>query len=145
MLGWGVTDWEQITTTLLDSPSDVVWFTAGYTLPLAVGIFGSVSLLLAVQRHRIQLNPIAAMTLVAGIPLVTGLVGAWLGFQLGALPHVQLGWPVLNLVATVTLWYFNSYGWGLTLSAIAIGAMAALHVDYWRTNLGAMGRDVLGI
>jgi hypothetical protein len=134
--GFG-TPWEAIEHLLVnggvgDEGANLLAFVAGFTLPLTLG-FGVITFLVVTGAHRAydwpwQLVGAAAILWLAG--------EASRLFGLGLLPDYT-GWnrisgpPFLRPLAVVILAYFNTYGWALMISAVAIGAGGALQIERW--------------
>lgn len=146
VFGVGVTDWQTIVYELLGgNTAEIVAFTAGYTLPLTIGIGLSFGLLLALFRSEQQVNPLGVIALICGILIGAGLASSYFG--LGLAP--QFDWALggggpwyIRMPTMVLAGYFSTYGWALMVCSLAIGVTAVLHVDYWRHKPSGIVEDL---
>ena len=133
------TSWQDIGVHLIqnqgvgDEGAALLGFVAGYTLPLFVGFF--ILAFLAIKESDFSRYgwPVLVLAL-AFILWVCGEAARALG--LGLLPdytYVALGeWPAqLRPLGYVLTAYFNSYGFGLMLCALALGVALAVQVERW--------------
>lgn len=113
----------------------VMWYVAGYTLPLTAATFGLV-LAGLLGKHRGHDTPTVLGTVGATV-LAAGVVSSYLG--LGLPPDLETRgsgpgpWYLLT-------WAFNAYvsvyGLPLLLASIALGTAAALQVERWGHDSG---------
>lgn len=142
IFGYGLTPWEVI-ASLLESrglggdQQQQLAFAAGYTLPLTVGfaVITYLGLTGEFSQHSIYEQIGGAAIILA----VCGWIAGELG--LGLLPNYSGAYgtgpwyvriPMLVLSA-----YFNSYGFGLMLSSLALGIAAAIEIDRWTSGSSA--------
>lgn len=135
LFGFGMTQWEVIEHLIEnegvgEEGASMLAFAAGYTFPLAAG--SGIVAFLALRNVFDQMYWASACLLVAGILLAAGALASELG--LGLLPAYDsiapnVSHPALRLLAWTVGGYFNTYGWPLMVSAVAIGAATALHSD----------------
>ena len=135
LFGFGLTPWDTIGVAMgevegVDRES-LVAFAAGYTLPAAAGF--ALIVWLAYSGAMREQSGIAQVVVYSLILAGTALLCQFLG--LGLLPDFgratfQSGPFYVTLPVFVLSAYLNSYGWGLMLTAAAIGVAAGLHVGF---------------
>jgi hypothetical protein len=145
VFGFGITEWDAIGQLIEskgvgDEQVNLLAFVAGYALPLTAGV--AVIMLLAL-RGAFNGASANAMVLSAGVILwLSGLAASYLG--LGLLPNYDLAQagsgplPGRLLVWSLTA-YFNTYGWPLVISAIAIGCGVGMHIEAYLRDHGLVG------
>jgi hypothetical protein len=113
-----------------DEGSSMLWFVAGFTLPLAAG---TAILTFAALRGAHRGAPAPGIALVVAVVLAgTG----WLSGQLGLGLAPDLGTePVGGGVYAPLAWalsaYFSTYGWSLMTCGIAVGIAGAIQAERW--------------
>lgn len=112
---------------------NMMWFAAGYTAPLTVGV--AVLAFLYLRGVFTRMPWPNACGIVAGVLIVCGLASAYLGVGLApgfesTLP-ASGGPPIVRLVGWTIAAYLNTYGWPLAVAALALGCGAALRADLW--------------
>lgn len=141
LFGYGLTKWEVIQQLIEnkgvgEEGSSMIAFAAGYTFPLTVA-FGVITLIFLRGRFS-NMHPFAAIFLVAAILVTSEAIAADLG--LGLLPAYEGGPPIEGpgggqLPARILAWaldgYFNTYGWPLMVSSLAIGFASGAQVHVW--------------
>jgi hypothetical protein len=135
LFGFGLTPWETIGVAMgevdgVDRES-LVAFAAGYTLPAAAGF--ALIVWLAYSGAMRKQSGIAQLVTYSLILVGTAALCQFLG--LGLLPDFahatfQSGPFYVAIPVFVLSAYLNSYGWGLMLTAAAIGVAAGLHVGF---------------
>lgn len=139
-IGAGIfTSWQEIAAHLIqnqgvgDEGATLLGFVAGYTLPLTMGFL--ILALLLLRETDLERHGWPALVLVpAAVPWLCGEAARALG--LGLLPDytyassLELSWP-FRPIAVVLSAYFNAYGFGLMLCALAIGVALAVQVERW--------------
>jgi hypothetical protein len=138
IFGYGLTPWQVIESLMAEQgmgtgQQELMAFAAGYTLPLTVG-FGVITYIaLSGQApHGPEKFAGAALILAAcgwaAGELGLGLPPDYTGARGTGPAYVYL--PMLVLSA-----YFNSYGFGLMLSALALGVASAVQFDRWTRHV----------
>jgi hypothetical protein len=119
---------------------DVVWFVAGFTLPLTAAT-AVITLLFMWEKFR-SLHPY----IMAGIAAVILVLASGLSYNLGlGLPPAVVGptysgpyGPLLTIMAR----YFLAYGWALSLSSVLIGIAIAFQIPVLLLRAGElMGKE----
>ena len=144
----GITPWEAIEHILRnqgpgDEGTQFLAFVFGYTLPLSVS-FGLIAFFVLTGLNEkysveIQLGSAGVILFLAGVASQT--------FGLG-LPPSDVGtrisgpWFVAIPVYALST-YFNSYGFGLMISALALGVATALQVERWMHSALSPGSEAL--
>jgi hypothetical protein len=137
VFGYGWTPWETINQLLEsggvgDAEAQLMAFAAGYTLP-ATAATAVVAWLLLSGALRGMEGP-NALGLVGVIYLGSAFLSATLGLiQLPATADWAWSGPLyLALPINALLVYLNAYGFGLTLTALAIGSALAVQLKAWQ-------------
>lgn len=106
-------------------------FAAGYTFPATVSFFAG---FLFLRRGPVSENGLNTAMVLLGIFLASALICRSLGLGLpvviedSTLPSAH---PIVALAVFVFGAYLNSYGFGLFVTAAALGIAAAMQVDNW--------------
>ena len=134
----GLTPWDAISQLIADkgvsdTSAQVMAFVAGYTLPATAATALLVWLGVNGQLKQVQ-GPNLGI-LVGVVYLASAFLSAALGLFM--LPGVMDGItyegpPYVGLPLLALRIYLNAYGFGLTASAVAIGAAAAVQATAWQ-------------
>ena len=136
---FGLTPWDAISQLIQesgvgDTQAQMMAFTAGYTLPATAAT--ALLVWLGLSGHLDAVHGPGLGILVGGVYLVSAFLSASMG--LFTLPGVQDGItyeggpPYVALPLLALRVYLNAYGFGLTVSAVAIGSAAAVQVAAWQ-------------
>lgn len=115
-----------------DDGNSLIAFVAGYTLPLSVGFGVIVFLKLTGAESGISFP--SQLFAAAVILYIAGEVARSLGLGLlpnyGVRPSVSVPGYARPLLIVLEA-YFNTYGWPLMFSALAIGSASGIQVERW--------------
>ncbi|MEJ7634111.1 hypothetical protein [Aeromicrobium sp.] len=138
IFGYLITPWEAISQLLENSGkvdnegAQLIAFAAGYTLPATVGF--AVLTWLGIHDKYEDFGPAGSCVVIGLTLLGTALICQELA--LGLLPDWNSGMTdapgILKFPVYILTAYLNEYGWGLMLTAAAIGAVLAFQVEAWR-------------
>lgn len=116
-----------------DEGVQMITFAAGYTLPAVVASLIGTLLFL---RTNLEFKTSYGYIIVMGIGLLfvasafaCDRLGLGIPVRVGS--DVLSGGPPVSLVVRVARVYINSYGWGLFVTAVAVGIASGLQISNW--------------